>query len=410
MIGQEQEEEMTTAISSNNQHHTYPLDEDSDMGSSFDDAEDQQMEYWLQRCSICFDAPLDFCLEYCRDQYCMDCFERYVTEVVMSSWGLSVTKLKCPVCQEHIPQDEWSQFVPKSVVDHYNRFNQPYRSFTRCCPHCEKEAKPCDHTLNKLDDITYMRRIHDMVASLALQDCNGYDKENDYHHHQELHESLKSLLPLLEGDCPSSTLLDVYRYTMNLLVNYGKYHGTFVNKSTLSSPYYAISYMFTLLDLGPEIWKQLQFLHISYFPNTTCESCLTEFCLQCGYTIHEKLTCEENMKHLVESAPSKDHDTVVTVQWHLKNSRRCPNCSIMINRDEGCNKVDCSLCGFCFCWACRSPWSEKCGFYHCVMTEGTEDNDISNNKLMIEEVKTELGVPNISSIQARLFSNPETLD
>lgn len=48
------------------------------------------------------------------------------------------------------------------------------------------------------------------------------------------------------------------------------------------------------------------------------------------------------------------------------NSRPCPNCSVMINRDEGCNKVDCLLCGYRFCWRCGSGWSQqKCGFYQC---------------------------------------------
>lgn len=62
------------------------------------------------------------------------------------------------------------------------------------------------------------------------------------------------------------------------------------------------------------------------------------------------------MSRIVDNLNDKDMKT--TVQWKLQHSRQCPNCSIMINRDEGCNKVDCSYCGFCFCWACRSPWSE----------------------------------------------------
>ncbi|KAI9314401.1 hypothetical protein BX666DRAFT_1966224 [Dichotomocladium elegans] len=103
------------------------------------------MDYWLQRCSICFEAQLDLCLDFCRDQYCLECFSRYVTEVVTSSWGLSVTKIRCPVCQDPIPQSEWSKFVPKSVVEHYNRFNQPYRRYSRCCPHCDTEVSPCDY-------------------------------------------------------------------------------------------------------------------------------------------------------------------------------------------------------------------------------------------------------------------------
>ncbi|KAI8374551.1 uncharacterized protein BYT42DRAFT_466185, partial [Radiomyces spectabilis] len=101
------------------------------------------MDFWLERCSICFDAPLELCLDYCRDQYCRPCFQRYVTEVVIASWGLSVTKIRCPVCQVQIPQSEWSRYVPLSVVEQYNRFNRPYRSFSRCCPKCETKMAPC---------------------------------------------------------------------------------------------------------------------------------------------------------------------------------------------------------------------------------------------------------------------------
>jgi hypothetical protein len=47
-----------------------------------------------------------------------------------------------------------------------------------------------------------------------------------------------------------------------------------------------------------------------------------------------------------------------TIEWKLTHCRQCPVCSIMINREEGCNKVDCPFCGYAFCWACQSPWSE----------------------------------------------------
>ncbi|KAG0243250.1 hypothetical protein BGX31_010972 [Mortierella sp. GBA43] len=97
------------------------------------------MEFWLQRCSICFDARLDFCLEYCRDQFCRSCFQRYVKEVVGNSWGLDVTKIKCPVCQDVIAVSEWTKYVDQSTLAQYHQFNQPYRSFSRFCNECEHE-------------------------------------------------------------------------------------------------------------------------------------------------------------------------------------------------------------------------------------------------------------------------------
>ena len=61
------------------------------------------------RCSICFDAPFDFCLKGCKDQFCKQCFERYVSELVRNSWGLNVQKVTCPVCQDVLDQHEWQR-------------------------------------------------------------------------------------------------------------------------------------------------------------------------------------------------------------------------------------------------------------------------------------------------------------
>lgn len=80
-------------------------------------------------------------------------------------------------------------------------------------------------------------------------------------------------------------------------------------------------------------------------------------CLHCGYDAHPDADCEQNMRWMVKDKATAQ-EVKETVKWTLANSRRCPNCSIMINRDEGCNKVDCSYCGFCFCWACRSSWAD----------------------------------------------------
>lgn len=43
-----------------------------------DDDDNDEMQQWLERCSICFESKLDLCLDYCRDQFCLDCFQKYV--------------------------------------------------------------------------------------------------------------------------------------------------------------------------------------------------------------------------------------------------------------------------------------------------------------------------------------------
>lgn len=59
------------------------------------------MDDYLAKCSICFDAHCEFCLEHCRDQFCRACFGRYVGELVRgSSWGVARVEIKCPACME----------------------------------------------------------------------------------------------------------------------------------------------------------------------------------------------------------------------------------------------------------------------------------------------------------------------
>lgn len=70
-----------------------------------------QVEYWVERCSICFESRLDFYLPRCRDQYCLDCFSKYLTQCVDNAWGITVTKIKCPVCQDILPKNEWKKVV-----------------------------------------------------------------------------------------------------------------------------------------------------------------------------------------------------------------------------------------------------------------------------------------------------------
>ncbi|KAI9591998.1 hypothetical protein BDF19DRAFT_388894 [Syncephalis fuscata] len=97
------------------------------------------MEYWQERCSICFDKKLEFCLQPCRDQFCFECFQRYIAEVVNNSWGLSVTEVKCPVCMNEVAQEEWKQYATEEVVSRYDEYNQPYRPFSRHCGDCSEE-------------------------------------------------------------------------------------------------------------------------------------------------------------------------------------------------------------------------------------------------------------------------------
>ncbi|KAI9487483.1 MAG: hypothetical protein EXX96DRAFT_475582 [Benjaminiella poitrasii] len=319
------------------------------------------MEHFINRCSICFDAQLDLCLEYCRDQYCIECFQKYIIEVVKSSWGLSVTPIRCPVCSELIPKHEWSRYVPRKIIEMYDKFNKPYRSYIRTCPHCEFDMIPCIYNHNT----SLIQQPSRLFCDLMETMLNACPKGEEHKNHPD-HISIKRWIPVYKRQdwSDSNKLPSLYKHIMSDVLEFEKKHGS-RNKQNFS---YNISLQFINFCVKPEIWKQIQFAHISFFPNMNCLHCKACICLHCGYDAHVGTDCEKNMEKMLSSKSIKK-DAKETVKWELKN------------RDEGCNKVDCSYCGFCFCWSCRLAWTE-----------------------------TEIGVPNIRNIEARLTNNNQQMD
>ncbi|KAG0073179.1 E3 ubiquitin-protein ligase arih2 [Linnemannia elongata] len=579
-----------------NHNHEHEHDHEYDHGSddeSEGDAMPNEMEYYLQRCSICFDSQLDFCLEMCRDQFCRDCFQKYVKEVVSNSWGLDVTKIKCPVCQDPLPLAEWSKYVDQPTLAQYQQYNQPYRSFSRFCNGCDnevaisrvKQSILClpsrdllplfEALLEQLKSLLSLgglnpeatsatssastmfssmdgrkRHKHSRTAGLSKRDvrAQGLVKQfiKDYqsfcgtpqgnvatipsmaqsyfsslamralgggsapsvpapppanpgqHSHAramqsgghgapggvqsvdfQQHLEARAAHPQQDSayrSVPSSLfqrkqqqhitttgVLEMYKDLMVSLIElfdlkfaeqndsvevvpqtdavegseaYGRLgtptavtktsvSGTFttgmelcggVTIETVRIPKRTIadrskvvtradskrqlevkkalvrfSKELLSLEVRPEQWKELQFLHVRWCRWDWCNNCDLELCLQCGVSSHhESETCFEHMRSVIttntstsrRSGTSKVENSVPfgsmgykgkersdldtgTMQWKLANTNPCPNCCILIHRDDGCNKVDCMLCGHRFCWVCREAWDVGCGFFRC---------------------------------------------
>ncbi|KAL0092980.1 hypothetical protein J3Q64DRAFT_1722419 [Phycomyces blakesleeanus] len=364
---------------------SYTQDSEDQYTEDSDEFEEEEMNYWLQRCSICFDARLELCLELCRDQFCQECFGLYVTEVVKSSWGLGVTQIQCPVCQRTVPKSEWSKYVSPAVLEHYNKFNQPYRSYTRACPCCETENKPLDYTKRNKD-------VNHLYASYKLlKDSLGSCTQEGHTEHPS-HEDIRHATWMIENPSWSqnNTLPEIYEHLLNAIKKFDLHHPHLPSVGT------TIAEHLCQTNMSSDTWRTIQFTHIRNFPDITCSKCNTDFCLQCGEDKHASQSCEDNMRNKLEDS-QLSVDLAKTIEWKLENSRRCPNCSIMIHRDEGCNKVDCSLCGFSFCWMCQLPWSPDCGFYRC---SSSPDSQIME-KAGIAHTKAELGVPNVHALRQR---------
>ncbi|CAG8718629.1 9508_t:CDS:2, partial [Acaulospora morrowiae] len=363
----------------------------------------QDIEYWLQRCSICFDAQLDFCLDLCRDQFCRDCFQRYVKEVVQNSWGLSITKIKCPVCQDVVLQSEWSKYVDQSTIDLYNTYNKPYRSFSRCCSECGEEVfaaqvfQVCAEEKEKYfrEIAILLRKYLDVYGT--VKSTKGKSSMAQSNTDAFLERYQRDYMAYISGENPNIGVMEMYEYVakklceslgMSLDSNNRRPSTKFTRRklkihTDMVKSAAEISSKIVALEVRPDAWKELQFMHVANFPQSHCTRCNNDICLQCGESTHHPgMTCIQFMRYKVANPhlfvsnqhfPCHVHndtlDALENIKWKLANSKSCPNCSILINRDDGCNKVDCLHCGYRFCWICRNGWSEKCGFYQCRMTK-----------------------------------------
>jgi ATP-dependent RNA helicase DHX8/PRP22 len=91
-----------------------------------------------------------------------------------------------------------------------------------------------------------------------------------------------------------------------------------------------------------------------------CNVCSTAVCSSCHEPYHIDLTCKEN------EIDKKDPGKVSLNKWmnEMPNSRkRCPNCTSPIEKNGGCNYMQCTHCNAQLCWLCMKVFPSGAGVY-----------------------------------------------
>ncbi|CAF1629757.1 unnamed protein product [Adineta ricciae] len=119
------------------------------------------------------------------------------------------------------------------------------------------------------------------------------------------------------------------------------------------------------------------------------------FCWDCLQEGHEPASCE-NWKDwfdkIAEIKPEElkgteeEEEIAANCLWLVTNSKKCPNCSISIQKNEGCNHIKCVKCKYDFCWVCLEPWKKHSsttgGYFQCNRYE-TVNKIIAKEKELI---------------------------
>lgn len=92
----------------------------------------------------------------------------------------------------------------------------------------------------------------------------------------------------------------------------------------------------------------------------TCR-CGHTFCFACGQNWHDPVKCNILRKWI-----KKCDDDSETSNWIAANTKECPKCRSIIEKDGGCNHMVCKKCRFDFCWVCLGPWEPHgSSWYNC---------------------------------------------
>lgn len=99
-----------------------------------------------------------------------------------------------------------------------------------------------------------------MISSCPKQDRHMNDKD---------HAAIYGWIQLFQQDMTETMLASVYKPMMKDLFKFEKHHITHYSSSTQYQHHYSyqISLLFLKSALRPDIWKQFQFAHISFFPS-----------------------------------------------------------------------------------------------------------------------------------------------
>ncbi|KAG6617493.1 ariadne-like ubiquitin ligase [Phytophthora cinnamomi] len=119
--------------------------------------------------------------------------------------------------------------------------------------------------------------------------------------------------------------------------------------------------------------------------SVTC-TCGCVFCLRCGEEAHSPVTCEQ-----LAAWQEKCRNESETANWILANTKKCPKCSVRIEKNQGCNHMTCRSCNYEFCWICMEGWdkhgSGTGGYYKCNRYDAdaqTADTDAARAKAELD--------------------------
>jgi len=80
-------------------------------------------------------------------------------------------------------------------------------------------------------------------------------------------------------------------------------------------------------------------------------------CFECKETAHAPCSCNQ-LKRWNELKESEGENRTgnTAAMWITANTKKCPNCKVNIEKNQGCMHMTCRQCRHEFCWLCKGDW------------------------------------------------------
>lgn len=104
-----------------------------------------------------------------------------------------------------------------------------------------------------------------------------------------------------------------------------------------------------------------------------------QFCFACMEVSHAPCPCK-----VVEKWKQKCEDDSETLNWIQSNTKDCPKCHAIIEKNGGCNHLTCTACNYQFCWLCLGDWSSHTNSYRCDQYKGNDSLDGDSVRASLE--------------------------
>uniref|UniRef100_A0A8C4YZ13 RBR-type E3 ubiquitin transferase n=1 Tax=Gadus morhua TaxID=8049 RepID=A0A8C4YZ13_GADMO len=124
------------------------------------------------------------------------------------------------------------------------------------------------------------------------------------------------------------------------------------------------------------------------------------FCWECQGEAHEPCDCDvwklwlqkvSEMRPQELGGVSEAYEDAANSLWMLTNSKACASCKSPIQKNEGCNHMQCAKCKYDFCWICLEEWkkhsSSTGGYYRCTRYEVIQQVEEQSKDMTVEAEK-----------------------